>query len=158
MRLIKRILLFILSVAFLHSNSLYAKTPQYPTGNLMPSKNEKLSLFHYMNNVLIEAGIPEEPRKYLIDLSRQKLSDVDEVDFPVKKELLRKNLYILLIDLAAKKPLLLEENQTDFSSGNLDFFSTEHMNYLRSNQVFDELNVGDVKHTFVSICPLWPFC
>jgi hypothetical protein len=164
MGLIKRTLIFsLLLLAIPFSGALYAISSHVSTENNMPLENGKMDLVNYLNNILIEAGVPDDSRKYLIDISRPALSNVDAKDIRAKKELLRKNLYILLIDLASKKPLLLEESKVDFSSKGYEltaahFLSAEHMNFLKSNQVFYELRVDDVKVIFKSLCPIWPWC
>ena len=129
----------------------------------MEFQKESNDLVSYLNNALLEAGVPVDVRKYLIDISYEKLSSVNEKDTPEKKELLRKNLYILLIDLASKKPLLLGESKTNFSSKGYEltaehFLSNDHLQFLKSNQTFDDLKVTQVKVIFKMLCPMWPWC
>lgn len=162
LQLLKHILFFLLVLILPFCSSvIYSSTVSQ--GKEIEFQKESKDLVSYLNTTLIEAGVPEDSRKYLVDISRTELSNVDEKDIPAKKELLRKNLYILLIDLAAKKPLLLKESKMDFSSRGYEltaahFLSAEHMNFLKSNQVFNELKINDIKIIFKTLCPIWPFC
>lgn len=156
LQLLKHLLFFLLVLILPFCSSvIYSSTVSQ--GKEMEFQKESKDLVSYLNTTLIEAGVPEDSRKYLIDISRTELSNVDEKDIPEKKELLRKNLYILLIDLAAKKPLLLKESKMDFSSRGYEL-TAAHMSFLKSNQVFNELKINDIKIIFKTLCPIWPFC
>lgn len=163
MGLNKWTLTFLLLTSAFFLNNGYAKTSQAFTEKHMLSENEERDLVRYLDRVLIEAGVPDDARHYLIDISRPNLSKIDEKDFAAKKELLRRNLFILLIDLGSKKPLLLSTNKMIYSANehqiaSAQFLSVEHLSFLKSNQVFDGLEVTDIKMIFKSLCPMWPWC
>jgi hypothetical protein len=141
----------------------YAKTPQASTEKHMLSANEEMDLVRYLDSVLTEAGIPDDPRHYLIDISRPNLSKIDENDLPEKKEHLRRSLYILLIDLGSRKLLLLDDSNlissaTLYKSASEHFLTEKHLRFLKENRVYNELKVSDVKIIFKSLCPIWPWC
>jgi len=161
--LFKWTLIFFLLLPTLSLNKSYAKVPQTSTENRIPFKKEEMDLLHYMNKILMNAGISDEARSYLVEMSRPRLSKVDKNDFQEKKGLLKRNLYILLIDLGSRKPLLLNEDKMLYSTQvhemvSKQFLSAEHLSFLRSNQVFNELSVKDIKVIFKLLCPMWPWC
>lgn len=157
MDLFRWVIISFLLLSFLFFNNASAK----PQASIF--EREQRDLLNYMDKVLVEAGVPNDIRGYLVNASRSELAKVDKNNFQQKKALLKMNLYILLIDLAAKKPLLLNQNTAAFSSEMnrsilVQFLSSEHLGFLKSNQTFNELKLTDVKIIFSSICPMWPWC
>lgn len=121
--------------------------------------SEKENLLPYLESLLIDAGVPEEPRQYLIDISRPQLMNVQKKDMPTKKELLRKNLSILLIKLAPEKSMVFKENNVDSLSSNYELVTShEFLESLRSHKVFNEVTIKDIEVNFKSLCPIWPWC
>ena len=158
---LKSLLILLLLISIPFCDLTYAATPKASLEKNMLSENDKTNLLRYLDRVLVEAGIPDEPRAYIVARSRRALSKVTEKEYPEKKEILMRNLYILLIDLASKKPLLFSDSKLHFVQTKNEmserFLSVDHLTYLRSQQVFEGLTVKDVKFIFETIPPLWPW-
>lgn len=158
---LKFLLMLLLLISIPFCDSINAATSKPLLEKNMSAENDKANLVHYLDRVLVEAGVPDESRAYIVNRSRPALSKVTEREYSKKKEILMRNLYILLIDLASKKPLLFSDNKLHFEQANNvmseKFLSADHLNYLRSQQVFEGLTVKDVKFIFETIPPIWPW-
>lgn len=130
------------------------------------SVTQKDSLIIYLNEVLLEAGFSDSVRKYLVENAQVQTRKISPIDQKEKMRLLKRNLYIYLKNMS-------EKHQTSASSSviNKQYFiaeqhsqswdyilSSDVLSIFKSNHIFDQLTVEDVKNVDSKFCAVWPFC
>jgi len=130
------------------------------------SATQKDELVIYLNEVLLEAGFSDNARNYLVENARVQIAKIRPMDQKAKMRLLQRNIYVFLNNMS-------EKYQTPASSKLMHeqyFIAEQHpqswdyilskdvLHLFKSNHIFDQLTVDDVKNVDAKFCAVWPFC
>lgn len=129
------------------------------------SHERENKLLKYQASVLTDAGFPENCIKYLLDKSRGRLSGIDNSKIDEERELLERNLTVLVFKLAEKEMSACDLkqkfklfNDTSIDSERNLMPSQSYLHIFKKEKVFDQLTIDSIKAVLSAICPIHPWC
>jgi hypothetical protein len=127
---------------------------------------QKTDLLLYLNQVLTDAGFSDETRKYLVEIARTQLNNINSADLADKTRTLKMNLYIFLksMSLKCESPAASDEIRKQYYFADLnpepwnEILSPKVLAAFKEKHIFENLSVKDIKNCNFTFCQVWPFC